>query len=45
MLSERYGMRLTMDQLAEALGMARGSVYNQISAGTFQVPISGSQRP
>ena len=38
MLSERYGMRLTMDQLAEALGMARGSVYNQISAGTFQVP-------
>lgn len=37
-LAERYGMRLTMDQLAEALGMARGSVYNQISAGTFPVP-------
>ncbi len=38
-LAEKYGgMRLTMDQLAEALGMARGSVYNQISAGTFPVP-------
>lgn len=37
-LAERYGMRLTMDQLADALGMARGSVYNQISAGTFPVP-------
>lgn len=37
-LIERYGVRLTMEQLAKELGMARGSVYNQISAGSFSIP-------
>lgn len=37
LLAERYGLRMTMDQLAQELGMARGSVYNQISAGTFPI--------
>lgn len=35
---ERYGLRLSVEQLAELLGMAKGSIYNQISAGTFPIP-------
>lgn len=38
LLLERYGARMTMDQLASELGMSRGSVYNQVSAGTLPVP-------
>ncbi len=37
-VADKYGLRLSMDQLAEAMGMARNSIYNQISAGTFPVP-------
>lgn len=36
-LVERYGLRLNMEQLAEVLGITKGAVYNQISAGTCQV--------
>lgn len=35
---ERYGARLDTDQLSHVLGQARGSVLNQISAGTFPIP-------
>lgn len=34
---ERYGLRLSVDQLAEVLGLTKGAVYNQISAGTLPV--------
>lgn len=37
-LLERYGPRLSIDQLAQVLGMAKGTIYNQISAETFPVP-------
>lgn len=35
---EKYGMRLTMRQLAEALGMSYGTLRNKLSAGTLRVP-------
>lgn len=36
-VAEKYGLRLSTTQLAELLGMAPGSVRNQISAGTFPI--------
>ncbi len=43
---ERYGLRLNVDQLAEVLGISKGAVYNQISAGTCPVKtyIDGGKR-
>lgn len=37
MIFERYGARLGVEQLAEVLGITKGAVYNQISAGTCPV--------
>lgn len=37
-LMERYGLRLTVEQLAEALGITEGAVRNQISRRTFPIP-------
>lgn len=37
LIAERYGPRLGVAQLAEVLGVSKGSVYNQISAGTLPV--------
>lgn len=34
---ERYGIRLNVDQLAQVLGITKGALYNQISAGTCPV--------
>lgn len=34
---ERYGIRLSIEQLAAVLGLSKGAVYNQISAGTLPV--------
>lgn len=34
---ERYGLRLDMEQLATVLGIAKSTLYNQISAGTLPV--------
>lgn len=34
---EHYGLRLNMTQLAEALGITKGALNNQISAGTCPV--------
>lgn len=34
---ERYGLRLTTDQLADVLGISKASLYNQVSAGTCPV--------
>jgi len=38
MIAERYGLRLSMDQLAELLGVAKKTLYNQVSAGSCPVP-------
>jgi hypothetical protein len=32
LVAEKYGARLTMEQLAEVLKVAKGTLYNQISA-------------
>ena len=37
-LLEQYGPRLDTAQLAKVLGLVRGTVNNQISAGTFPIP-------
>lgn len=34
---ERYGLRLNVDQLAEVLGITKGALYNQLSAGTCPI--------
>lgn len=43
---EKYGPRLNIDQLAEALGVARNTIYNQISQGTFKIKtyVDGGKR-
>lgn len=45
-IAEKYGMRLTMDDLAKALGLARNTLYNQIAKGTLRVKtyLDGKQR-
>jgi predicted DNA-binding transcriptional regulator AlpA len=35
---ERYGPRLDLEQLAKVLGVAKSTLYNQISAATCPVP-------
>lgn len=43
---ERYGLRLGVEQLAECLGVAKNTIYNQISAGNFAVKtyVDGGKR-
>lgn len=43
-LLEKYGPRLNVEQLANVFGMAKGTVYNQISAQTFPVPTYVDQK-
>lgn len=45
-VAERYGLRLTVEQLAAVLGLSKGAVYNQVSAGSFPVPtyVDGGKR-
>lgn len=45
-LLEKYGPRLNVEHLAEVLGMAKGTIYNQISAQSFPVLtyVDGKQR-
>lgn len=37
-LIERYGPRLNVEQLGEALGLARGTIHQRIAAGTLELP-------
>lgn len=37
-IAEKYGPRLSIEQLAQVLGLSKGAVYNQISGGTFPIP-------
>ncbi len=43
---EKYGLRLTIEQLADALGLAKNTIYNQIANGTLGVKtyLDGKQR-
>lgn len=45
-VAEKYGLRLTVDQMADALGLARNTIYNQIAQGTFKVKtyVDGGKR-
>ena len=45
-LLEQYGPRLSIEQLAAVLHLARSTIYNQIAAGTFAVPtyVDGGKR-
>lgn len=37
-IAEKYGVRLSIEQLAEVLGLkTKAAVYNQISNGTFPI--------
>jgi hypothetical protein len=37
-IAEKYGLRLTVDNLADVLGLARNTIYNQLAQGAFKVP-------
>jgi predicted DNA-binding transcriptional regulator AlpA len=43
---ERYGLRLNVGQLADLLGVKRGTILNRVSAGTFPIPtyLDGAMR-
>jgi len=43
---DRYGPRLTMEQLAEVLCISKHTLYNQVSAGVFNLPtyLDGGRR-
>jgi hypothetical protein len=45
-LLEKYGPRLTIDQLSEVLGIAAGSIYNMVSANQLTLPtyVDGKRR-
>jgi hypothetical protein len=36
-LLDTFGPRLTIDQIAQVLGLKAGTIYNQVSAQTFPV--------
>jgi hypothetical protein len=36
-IAEKFGLRLTMDQVGSALGIARNTIYNQIAQGKFSL--------
>jgi len=37
MIVDRYGLRLSMDQVAEILNISAASVYNMLSQGEFPI--------
>lgn len=45
-VAEKYGLRLGMEDLARAIGVTKGAIYNAVSAGTFQIAtyIDGGKR-
>ena len=45
-VAEKYGLRLTVDQMADALNLARNTIYNQIAADKFMVKtyVDGGKR-
>jgi hypothetical protein len=45
-IAEKYGLRLTVAQMADALSLAPNTIYNQIAQGTFKVKtyVDGGKR-
>jgi hypothetical protein len=45
-LVDRYGLRLSVEQLGEVLDITPGAVRNQVSAGRFPIPtyLDGGRR-
>lgn len=43
---EKFGLRLTVEQLGQALSLAPQTIYNKISKGEFMVPtyVDGGKR-
>ena len=37
-VAEKYGLRLTIDQLGKALCLAPQTIHNRIAKGEFKVP-------
>lgn len=37
-LLDKYGVRLSMDQLADAMGLATNTIYNKVASGKLRVP-------
>ena len=37
-VAEKYGLRLTVDQLSYALSIAKNTIYNQVAQGVFKIP-------
>ena len=45
-VAEKYGLRLTVEQLGSAICLAPQTIYNQIAKGVFRVPtyVDGGKR-
>lgn len=45
-IAEKYGLRLTVDQLAQALNFAPQTIYNKVAKGEFAVKtyVDGGKR-
>ena len=45
-IADKYGLRLTVEQLAEAMQIAKQTIYNNIAKGTFPIPtyVEGGKR-
>jgi predicted DNA-binding transcriptional regulator AlpA len=43
---DKYGLRLTIEQLADAMQIAKSTIYNQVAKGTFPIPtyVEGGKR-
>lgn len=37
-IADKYGLRLTVEQLGECIGLARNTIYNQLAKGEFHIP-------
>jgi len=37
-IADKYGLRLTIDQLSDAMQLAKQTIYNQVAKGTFPIP-------
>ena len=45
-VAEKYGLRLTVEQLGECIGLARNTIYNKLAKGEFKITtyLDGGQR-
>lgn len=45
-LLDKYGPRMSLEQIAEALGIATGTIYQRLAHKTFEIPtyVDGKMR-